>query len=397
MCAATAAEGKRRPAGFTAARACAGRDPERYGRGATAHLRGRPARAGDPPARSRACRGARRPARSSGDGGRGRRQRHAALRAPAAGPPAEVGQVVRARAGRDAVPAAGLRDSRRAAPDGQGDHVGLSGDAAASGPRPHVGNAWLWDPAAGYGSNAFKQVAPPDGSPIYCSGESLLANGNLFIAGGNLADIGLEGPERDVHVQPLQRDLASAGRHGPRALVPRSGRAARRTRRDPRRVHREGEYPEQLPARGVAAVAIWRRPTTPTATPRACRCSGSRAGDRTTALYPHLFLTPAGKVLLAGPGANDSALLDPRTLHLARGRRPTRRPGSHRQQRRAASWAALGCCRSAGTTTPRSSAKEIARARHLHRVRRHQRPPRLEDSVAPVRRPRVRKHRPAAR
>jgi hypothetical protein len=38
------------------------------------------------------------------------------------------------------------------------------------------------------------------------------------------------------------------------------------------------------------------------------------SGDRTTALYPHLFLTPAGKVLLAGPGAADSALLDPRTF-----------------------------------------------------------------------------------
>src|SRR5262249_50035269 len=54
------------------------------------------------------------------------------------------------------------------------------------------GAAWLWDPSLGTGTNAFAAVPPPtiaiDGTdrvaPIYCSGETLLANDDLLVTGG---------------------------------------------------------------------------------------------------------------------------------------------------------------------------------------------------------------------
>ena len=63
---------------------------------------------------------------------------------------------------------------------------------------PNVGNANIWDPSKGYGPKAFTNVHPPvidpDGpgpqpkgvAPIYCSGQSLLANGEVLVTGGNL-------------------------------------------------------------------------------------------------------------------------------------------------------------------------------------------------------------------
>ena len=59
-------------------------------------------------------------------------------------------------------------------------------------PKPNTAQAWLWDPRTG----AFKRVDPPlwldpaDGqlkpANIWCSGNSLLADGRLLATGGNL-------------------------------------------------------------------------------------------------------------------------------------------------------------------------------------------------------------------
>ena len=60
------------------------------------------------------------------------------------------------------------------------------------------GNAALWDPSKGYGSDAFTEVPPPsidpdgdgpqgtDTAPIFCSGVSMLPSGEVLAAGGNL-------------------------------------------------------------------------------------------------------------------------------------------------------------------------------------------------------------------
>ena len=180
--------------------------------------------------------------------------------------------------------------------------------------RPNIGNAWLWDPAAGYGPNAFKQVAPPNGLPIYCSGESLLANGNLFIAGGNLGSIqDSKGLNTTFTFNPFnetwqrQGDL-DHGRWYPGQVVLPNGRVAIL-----------GGYTERGSSQNNSQLEVWpRRDLAPPndANRNAAGVPAERIsrGDRSTALYPHLFVTPAGKVLLAGPGNNDSALLDPRTF-----------------------------------------------------------------------------------
>ena len=65
-----------------------------------------------------------------------------------------------------------------------------------SGPRENAGRAAVWDPTKGTGPSAFRSVPPPlidadgDGdrepTPVYCSGQTFLPNGELLVAGGNL-------------------------------------------------------------------------------------------------------------------------------------------------------------------------------------------------------------------
>jgi hypothetical protein len=60
------------------------------------------------------------------------------------------------------------------------------------GPRP-LATALLWDPQKGTGPRSFKNVNPPidprTGQPvnIWCAGQSLLPDGQVLVAGGNLA------------------------------------------------------------------------------------------------------------------------------------------------------------------------------------------------------------------
>ena len=181
------------------------------------------------------------------------------------------------------------------------------------GQRPNVGNAWLWDPAAGYGSNAFKRVAPPGAAPIYCVGESLLANGDLFITGGNFDLLKSEGLNRTFTFDPFNETWHRQGnlRHGrwyPGQVVLPDGRVAIL-----------GGYTERGSDHNNSQLEVWPRRDHPPPDDAGRDAEGVPVeriarGDRSTALYPHLFLTPAGKVLLAGPGAVDSALLDPGTF-----------------------------------------------------------------------------------
>ena len=178
--------------------------------------------------------------------------RHTPARASAVGPPAKVGQWHEPGPGGTPFLLPDYAIHAALLPTGK---VMLWGYPVTPtrGERPNLGNAWLWDPAAGYGSNAFKQVAPPNLSPIYCSGESLLANGNLFIAGGNLADKGSKGLDETFTFNPFnetwhrQRDLRH-GRWYPGQVVLPNGRVAILGGYTER-----GDIREQLPVRGVAA------------------------------------------------------------------------------------------------------------------------------------------------
>ena len=112
-------------------------------------------------------------------------------------------------------------DPRGDAADRQGDVVFVSEEPEpAHGGRgvndPNTAQAWLWDPATG----ATKRVDPPlwrdpgDGqlkpANIWCAGQTFTADGRLVVFGGNLRFTErhrrLEGPQQDLHLQPLERD-----------------------------------------------------------------------------------------------------------------------------------------------------------------------------------------------
>jgi Domain of unknown function (DUF1929) len=48
-----------------------------------------------------------------------------------------------------------------------------------------LATATVWDPTKGTGSEAFKEVSPPGSSNIWCSGESVMADGRVLVTGGN--------------------------------------------------------------------------------------------------------------------------------------------------------------------------------------------------------------------
>ena len=245
---------------------------------------------------------------------RGRRaaQDTHAFRAPAAGPPAEVGKWYEPGPGRTPFLLPDYAIHAALLPTGK---VILWSyrPAPARGPRPRAGSAWLWDPAAGYGKKAFTDVAPPGGAPIYCSGEVLLPNGVLFVAGGELADKGSKGLDKTFTFNPFnetwhrQGDMGH-GRWYPGQVVLPDGRVVILGGYSEKGSTRDNSDLEVWPSRDLAPPGDASRNAENLPVERIAR------GDRTTALYPHLFLTPAGKVLLAGPGAHDSALLDPRSF-----------------------------------------------------------------------------------
>lgn len=182
------------------------------------------------------------------------------------------------------------------------------------------GEASLWDPSKGYGQNAFEDVDPPlvdpdgDGpqgmvpAPIYCSGQSFLATGELLVTGGNLA-WEFQDPRFDsapgadfvFTFDPwsetwTQQPSMSAGRWYPSQLQLGDGTTLI-----------AGGYSDEEPG-GIdnPAIEIF--------APSPFRGGIGTLGEystaaRTTELYPHLFTLPNGDALLAGPGNTDSAIL----------------------------------------------------------------------------------------
>ncbi len=184
------------------------------------------------------------------------------------------------------------------------------------------GNAALWDPSKGYGSDAFTEVPPPsidpdgpgpqgtDTAPLLCSGLSMLASGEVLVTGGNLVGPGqysddpytdYAGLNRVFTFNPWTRTWTeqpqmNAGRWYPGQVELADGRT----------VVLSG-YTDEPPG-GIINRDL--EVFTPAAQPGGV---GSvtlvPSAQRKTALYPHLFTLPNSSVLLAGPGRSDSALL----------------------------------------------------------------------------------------
>ncbi|MEU6232458.1 galactose oxidase early set domain-containing protein [Kitasatospora sp. NPDC047058] len=104
----------------------------------------------------------------------------------------------------------------------------------------NAGRAFLWDPAKGYGKDAFKQVTPPDvdmpdgldqprPAPFFCSGHSFLPNGMLGVFGGNLGGNGGTGAKLSLIFDPWTETWTrnpdmSVGRWYPSVVTGADGR-----------------------------------------------------------------------------------------------------------------------------------------------------------------------------
>jgi Domain of unknown function (DUF1929) len=183
----------------------------------------------------------------------------------------------------------------------------------SQGHRANDSEFWVWDPASG----ALAEKDAPDiqiggrtePAPIFCSGQSLLPDGELFVAGGNLGNpISLGGST------PLYQGLDTAFTFNPWTLT---------WTRQPDMQHGRW-YPSQVElADGRIAILAGGDENgnedhntqlevfTPAATPGGVgTVTHHAAGDHDTAFYPHLFTLPGGNVLLGGPTKPDSGLLD---------------------------------------------------------------------------------------
>lgn len=199
--------------------------------------------------------------------------------------------------------------------------------APEGGKRPNGGEAALWDPSKGTGPRSIKEVDPPlldpdgpDGpqepvpAPLYCSGQTLLPNGDVLATGGNLVWPDQYGNDQygdysglnTIYVfdpfgeRWVKQPNMSDGRWYPSQVLLGDGRTVIL-----------GGYNDDPSPPGVAAtdtqIAEIFRPGGPA---NGAIGSVTQVGDDPdfrTALYPHLFTLPSNQVLLAGPAAGDSA------------------------------------------------------------------------------------------
>lgn len=190
-------------------------------------------------------------------------------------------------------------------------------DRNGTGPNNH-GEAWIWDPTKGTGHDAFTAVPPPDvaiagadrPAPIFCSGMSFLPNGDLLVTGGNRDLTATSGISTILTFDPYserwhrQGDM-DHGRWYPSQVLTPQGRVVILGGQD------ENGHDALNPE-----LEVWPAPGIPV--PRDPGAEGippahMDAGDRLTAMYPHLLTMRDGRVALAGPAIEDSGLLDPST------------------------------------------------------------------------------------
>ena len=146
--------------------------------------------------------------------------RRAAARAAAAGDPGTVGRWSAV------IPAPVVPIFEALLPSGKILMWDSVGDAPAESYDDHTfTRAAVYDPV----TNTSKRVDVA-GSNIFCAGFVQLANGNVFVAGGN-ADSGAQRHPPDARLRLAHRDVVARARHAGRPLVPVRRLDARTTRR----------------------------------------------------------------------------------------------------------------------------------------------------------------------
>jgi hypothetical protein len=187
------------------------------------------------------------------------------------------------------------------------------------GPRDEA-QAWLWDPAKGEGAGAFTHIDPPidpaTGKPanIWCSGNSLLADGEVLVTGGNLKypannpdGAFYEGLKHVYTFNPFtetwkqQPDMAH-GRWYPSQLLMPDGRTFIMGGLDEHGIE-STDLEMFTPGTGPGDQG--------TISLVGTTGDGSDSRPPTGNFYPHMFWMPSGHGLVAGPYTNDSWWFNP--------------------------------------------------------------------------------------
>ncbi|WP_229417343.1 galactose oxidase-like domain-containing protein [Massilia sp. Root418] len=168
----------------------------------------------------------------------------------------------------------------------------------------NTGVAMVWDPV----TRAGTAVTPPEN--IWCGGQTILADGRVFVAGGNLrypdpsapaGQTGFQGALSSYTFHPLsqtwtrQPDMAN-GRWYPTV-----------TKLADNRVAIASGYDETGSEAINQAIEIF----TPAADPDGTGTMSTVAIHNASGLYPLQFLMPSGQVLQAGPPWNNTVLFTP--------------------------------------------------------------------------------------
>jgi hypothetical protein len=189
--------------------------------------------------------------------------------------------------------------------------------------RRDEASAWLWDPAKGEGASAFTRVDPPidpaTGKPvnIWCAGNSLLADGQVLVTGGNLKYFvagpggnSYEGLDHVYTFDPFsetwtrQPDM-NHGRWYPSQLLMPDGRTLIMGGLDESGAGTKNEDLElftpaaQRGGRGTISFL------------GAAAVLGDAGQPPVGDYYPHLFWMPSGHGLVAGPFTTDSWWFNP--------------------------------------------------------------------------------------
>jgi hypothetical protein len=182
--------------------------------------------------------------------------------------------------------------------------------------EPAAGTAWLWDPVTGL----TKRIDPPDvlhpdghlgPAEIWCSGQSVLADGRILVTGGNLADATATSDWKGLStvftfdpfsetwtVQPRMRH----GRWYPSQLLMGDGRTLIMSGLD-----------ESGSSKTDTDLELFTPAATAAATGTVSLIGGRGAAGQPPdgGLYPHLFWMRGGHALVAGPQTKDSWSLTP--------------------------------------------------------------------------------------
>ncbi len=180
-------------------------------------------------------------------------------------------------------------------------------------PRQIEGRAAIWDPQLGTGAASIHLVPPPhvdldhDGVPervpLYCSGQTVLRDGRVLVAGGLLSGVFAStgyrfppGHRLTLVLDPESERWTlgppmSVGRWYPTATTLPDGRALLL-----------GGFDDRKDNDLTSALDVL--------SPDAGRIDAAPSAARRVGLYPPMAVLPSGDVLLAGPQAADVALLD---------------------------------------------------------------------------------------